>query len=203
MVEQSGHGRLQEAEKSKMRIAETLVNEITPSGKAFPAGCDRITSEQYAAAFAAGNTRTSCFLLSRGCSPALAEELSQAAWTRGWEHRAQLRDRSKVLPWVNSIALNLLRSEFRRREVAELTPDVPVKPQTGPREIDLKRMLEKCSPTDRALLRKHYLAGFTSSEIAQHLNCSAVTVRVRLLRLRRRMQTEMTARPIGAAPVCA
>jgi RNA polymerase sigma factor (sigma-70 family) len=64
-------------------------------------------------------------------------------------------------------------------------------------------MLEKCSPTDRALLRKHYLAGFTSSEIAQHLNCSAVTVRVRLLRLRRRMQTEMTARPIGAAPVCA
>lgn len=189
MTEQFGHGRLEEADKSKMKTAQDLTTKITPSGRTLSADGGAITGEQYAAAFAAGNTRTSCFLLSRGCYPTLAEELSQAAWVRGWEHHSKLREPEKVLPWVNSIALNLFRSEFRRREVSESTPDVPVAPQTGPGAIDVQRILEKCSPTEQTLLRGHYVAGYTSKEIAQHLDCSAVTVRVRLLRLRHSIRT--------------
>jgi RNA polymerase sigma factor (sigma-70 family) len=200
MVEQSGHGLLQEAEKSKMKTAEALVTEIAPPGKAFAVAGGGITPEQYAAAFADGGPRTTRFLLSRGCSLTVAEELSQAAWAKGWEHHSKLRERVKVLNWVNSIAFNLFRSEFRRPEVTVPTPDVPMAPRTGPEAIDVQRILQMCSPIERELLKKHYLAGYTSTEIAQYLGCSAVTVRIRLWRLRRRIQMVMTARPNGAPP---
>ena len=199
MAQQFGHRRLQEAEKSKMKTAEALVTDITPPGKALSADGDAITSEQYAAAFAAGCARTTRFLISRGCSPALAEEMSQAAWAKGWEHHSKLREPEKVLNWVNSIAFNLFRGEFRRREVAAPAVDVPITPQTGPGVIDAQRILEHSSPSESALLRKHYFDGYTSTEIAQQMNCSPVTVRVRLLRLKRRIHMVMTARPIGAA----
>lgn len=189
MAEQSRHSGLQEAEKSKMSTTETAATKTTPPGKFVTAGGGVMTREQYAAAFVAGSARTTGFLLSRRCSPALAEELSQAAWVRGWEHRSKLREPEKVLPWVNSIAFNLFRSEFRRREVAGLTSDVPVAPQTGPDAIDIQRILEKCTPTERALLRGRHLAGYTSKEMAQHLDCAAVTVRVRLVRLRHSIRT--------------
>jgi RNA polymerase sigma factor (sigma-70 family) len=138
-------------------------------------------------------------LLSRGCSQAVAEETAQAAWAKGWEHRAKLREPEKVVNWVNTIAFNLFRSEFRRREFAIVTPEVPIAPQTGPIAIDAQRILEQCSPTERALLRNYYSDGYTSKEIAQQMNCSPVTVRVRLMRLKSRIQMVMTVRPIGAA----
>jgi RNA polymerase sigma factor (sigma-70 family) len=142
-------------------------------------------------------------LLSRGCSLAVAEETSQAAWAKGWEHRSKLREPERVVNWVNTIAFNLFRSEFRRREFAIVTPEAPIAPQTGPSAIDAQRILEQCSPSERALLQNYYSAGYTSKEIAQQMNCSPVTVRVRLMRLKRRIQMVMTARQIGAEQICA
>lgn len=182
-----------------MKLVECVVTETTPLRQSFAAQGDAITSEQYAVAFAGGVARTTRFLLSRGCSATLAEEVAQAAWVKGWEQHTKLREPEKVLNWVNTIAFNLFRSEFRRRDVAELAPDVAVAPQTGPGAIDIQRILEKCSPIERTLLRKHYLAGYTSKEIAHQLDCSAVTVRVRLLRLRRSIQKAMTLKPARAA----
>lgn len=133
----------------------------------------------------------------------MAEELAQAAWAKGWECRSKLRDREKVVPWVNTIALNLFRSQFRRREFTTQAPDVPIAPQTSPSAIDAQRVLERCSPAERVLLQKHYRVGFTGTEIAQQMNCSAVTIRVRLLRLRRRIRKAMTATPSAVQQECA
>ena len=176
--------------------------DAVPLTRASSADNDRITPEQYAAAYAAGCTRTARLLISRGCSPPLAEETAQSAWSRGWEHRSKLRETEKVLQWVNSIAFNLLRSEFRRREVAAPEVDLPIMPRTGPEVVDSQRILEHCSPTERELLRKHYSVGYTSKEIAQQMNCSPSTVRVRLMRLKSRIRMVMTARPVGAAQTC-
>lgn len=187
-----------------MKMLQALATESVPLEETFFADGDAITPEQYAAAFTTGVARTTRFLLSRGCSATLAEEVAQAAWVKGWEQHAKLREPEKVLNWVNTIAFNLFRSEFRRRDVAELAPDVPVAPQTGPGAIDMQRIFEKCTPVERTLLRKHYLDGYTSKEIAQHLDCSAVTVRVRLLRLRRSIQKAMTsAKQVRALQQCA
>jgi RNA polymerase sigma factor (sigma-70 family) len=185
-----------------MKPTKALAAETTPLTKADLGAGDVMTPEQYAAAYAAGCTRTTRFLISRGSSPALSEEMAQAAWTKGWEHRSKLREPEKVVNWVNTIAFNLYRGEFRRREFAIVAPEVPIAPQTGPSTIDAQRILEQCSPSERALLQNYYSAGYTSKEIAQQMNCSPVTVRVRLMRLKRRIQMVMTAWPIGAAQTC-
>ena len=69
----------------------------------------------YAEAFQNGFGATRRFLVSRGAPIDEAEEIAQAAWARGWEYRAQLRDPGLVSYWVNSIARNLFRARFRSR----------------------------------------------------------------------------------------
>jgi RNA polymerase sigma factor (sigma-70 family) len=150
-----------------------------------------MTQEQYADAYSGAFDRTVRFLVSRGVSSDSAEEAAQAAWARGWERRTQLRDPKRLVTWVNAIALNLFRNGCRRRETSELPSDIPVPPQTSPRAIDLRRVIEKCTPAEQEMLQKHYLGGYTSKELAAQADCTATAIRVRLLRLRRRLQTVM------------
>jgi RNA polymerase sigma-70 factor (ECF subfamily) len=147
-----------------------------------------MTRDQYAKAYDNGFTMTTKFLVSRGINVETAEEAAQAAWVKGWEHRDKLRDPERVLNWVNTIALNVFRNWFRRRETAELPVDTPIPPHASPQRIDIGRALAKCAPTDREMIEKHYLAGYTSAELGQQRGCTAVAVRVRLLRARRRIR---------------
>ncbi len=151
-----------------------------------------MTRDQYAKAYDNGFTMTMKFLVSRGINVETAEEAAQAAWAKGWEHRDKLRDPGKVLTWVNTIALNVFRNWFRRRETGQLTADTPVPPGVSPRGIDVDRALANCAPADREILEKHYLAGYTSEELGRQRGCTAVAVRVRLLRARRRILETIT-----------
>ena len=151
-----------------------------------------VTQEEYAIAYNSGYPKTTRFMLSRGISREASEDLAQAAWAKGWEYREQIRDTDKFDSWVNTIALNLLRGSFRQKKTAELPPDIAISPQTSPQTIDGQRLVARCSPSDRKLIEGHYLAGYTSAELGRQFGCTAVAVRVRLLRLRRRLQTSMT-----------
>jgi RNA polymerase sigma factor (sigma-70 family) len=155
-----------------------------------------MTQEQYADAYNRGFDMTVRSLVSRGVSGDTAEETAQAAWARGWEHRDQLRDPKRLLTWVNTIAMNLFRNACRRREICELPAEIPIPPQTNPRTIDLGRVMDRCKPAEREMLQQHYLAGYTSKELAAQADCTASAVRVRLLRLRRRLQTMMREKPV-------
>jgi len=146
-----------------------------------------MTREQYSLAYDNGYKLTVRFLVSRGLSGDSAEEAAQAAWAKGWEHREHLRNPKRVVSWVNTIALNLFRNWFRRRESAEELPEIATAPRMDPRAIDLDRSLEKCGARDRQLLEEHYLEGYTSEELARRTGCTPVAVRVRLMRVRRRL----------------
>jgi RNA polymerase sigma-70 factor (ECF subfamily) len=150
-----------------------------------------ITREQYAEAYSNGYEKTTRFLVSRAVDFEIAEETSQAAWARGWEHRHKLRNPAMVLSWVNTIALNLFRNWYRRREAAHLIPEISVPPQTSPQAIDVQRALSKCAPADREMLEKHYVAGYTSAELGHEMGCTPVAVRVRVLRARRRIRKKI------------
>jgi len=150
-----------------------------------------MTQEQFADAYAGGLRLTVRFMVSRGVGPDTAEEAAQAAWVRGWERRRQLRNPKRLQTWVNAIALNVLRNEYRRRQTSELPLDIAIPPRANPRAIDLRRVLEKCKPAEREMLHKHYIAGYTSKDLAAQGDGTASGVRVRLLRLRRRLQTLM------------
>ena len=68
---------------------------------------------EYGEAYKTGYGATRRFLLAHGAPMEDAEEISQAAWVRGWEYREQLREPGMLGFWVNSIARNLFRARFR------------------------------------------------------------------------------------------
>lgn len=149
------------------------------------------TQEQFAAAYRLGFSRTVRFLQSSGVQVELAEEIAQAAWSRGWECRAQLKNHAAIGVWVNSIAKNLLRVDFRRRKaVEELTEDsATVGACTD--STALAELLAHCSEEDRQLLVRHYMEGWSSNELAPALGISPVSVRVRLLRIKNALRESL------------
>lgn len=147
----------------------------------------------YAEAFEAGFPATRRFLLSRGAGLEEAEEIAQAAWVRGWEFRDQLRDPGLVGFWVNSIARNLFRAKFRSKAV------VPIEGVDAPymlnlEEIELHRLLERCSRRDRDLLERS-LQGYSAEEIARDEGITPTGIRVRLLRIRQALREQLTLAP--------
>jgi len=155
--------------------------------------CPKATREEYGNAYIAGFDRTARFLVSRGVPPGHAEELSQAAWVRGWERLHQLRGESEVSTWVNTIALNLFRNELRRERFAQPL----VKSQSNFRmdiaSIDVGRILSQCRPGERALL-EHQLDGATVKEVARVFGVTGTAIRLRLLRTRRAVRSRLEQR---------
>jgi DNA-directed RNA polymerase specialized sigma24 family protein len=149
---------------------------------------------EYAEAFEAGFPATRRFLVSRGAPIEEAEEIAQAAWVRGWEYRDQLRDPGLVGFWVNSIARNLFRAKFRARHL------VPIEGMDAPYlmsldEIEVKRLLERCSGRDRALLERS-LQGYSAEEIARQEGLTSTGIRVRMLRIRQALREQLTVAPV-------
>ncbi|MBZ5495358.1 MAG: hypothetical protein LAP85_03070 [Acidobacteriia bacterium] len=104
---------------------------------------------------------------------------------RGWERRAQIRDSEKTLTWVNSIALNLYRTQRRRDRKREEIREFPIPPRVSLVAINVHHLLDQCRHTDRELLEKRYFFGYEIEDLAREQNCSQTAVRVRLMRARR------------------
>jgi len=148
---------------------------------------------EYAKAFETGFPATRRFLLSRGAAVEEAEEIAQAAWARGWEFRDQLRDPGLVGFWVNSIARNLFRARFRAKVMAPMD-GVEAPYQMNLEEIELHRLLERCSGRDRQLLEQS-LEGYSAEEIARVEGITSTGIRVRLLRIRQSLRQQLAVAP--------
>lgn len=147
-----------------------------------------MTREAFGTAYENGHQRTIHFLLSKGLPEDLAMETAQAAWARGWERRHQIRDVDKTLTWVNSIALNLYRSQLRREPARQELEEFPVPPTPNLAAIDVDRVLRRCAPRERRLLENYYLRENDIADIAREQHCSQTAVRVRLVRARKRVR---------------
>ncbi len=147
----------------------------------------------YAKAFETGFPATRRFLLSRGAAVEEAEEIAQAAWARGWEFRDQLRDPGLVGFWVNSIARNLFRARFRARVFMQMD-GVEAQYTMNLEEVELHRLLERCSGRDRRLLERS-LEGYSAEEIAQVEGITSTGIRVRLLRIRQSLRHRLALVP--------
>jgi len=154
-----------------------------------------MTQEQFASAYETGCQRTMGFLLAKGLREPEAAETAQAAWARGWEHRGQLRDSSKAVTWVNSIALNLFRTRLRRNSRMREMPEIAVPPRASGTEVDVERMLHRCKPNVRKLLEAHYLEGYDIADLARKHGCTRTAIRVRLVRARRTLREKFEQVP--------
>src|SRR4029453_1326884 len=153
-----------------------------------------MTREEYGQAYQKGFNLTVRFLVSRGVAYDAAQETAQAAWVKGWERVAQLRDPSMVLTWMNSIALNIHRSFIRREPLLQALPELSTAPKINLAAIDVRRILKGCKHNDRMVLQRHYLEGFKVQEIAEQQGWTETAVRIRLLRGRRTVGKRL-ARP--------
>jgi len=165
----------------------TTLNTFEPSAEV-------LTEKQYEVAYSKGYPRTVRFLLSTGVRGDLAEEMAQAAWARGWERRAQLKSQGAVGVWVNTIAKNLVRVDFRRKRMTEELNENSAVVEPEYDRSAVFEILSMCSPVDRELLQQHYLEGWSSNEIAPRLGISPISVRVRLMRIKQSLRTAMGLR---------
>jgi RNA polymerase sigma-70 factor (ECF subfamily) len=129
--------------------------------------------------------------MSRGADPELAEETAQAAWTRGWARRRQLRDPNCVGTWVNSIAMNLFRNSHRTAKRTQALTELPAPSTSAMDGLDVGKVLDCCRQKDRSLLQLHYLYGYTTGEIGDRVGLTSTAVRVRLLRARRTLRKRL------------
>jgi RNA polymerase sigma-70 factor (ECF subfamily) len=152
-----------------------------------------ITQQEYGLAYKNGRTQTVNFLLSRGLHEDEAKENAQAAWAKGWERRFQLKDKHKTLSWINTIALNIYRSSFRRDSHQEPMRDFPVQSDVSASAFDVEKMLKQCRRNEREILELRYFEGYDTRDLADRYGCTETAVRVKLLRARRSLKSKYEA----------
>jgi RNA polymerase sigma-70 factor, ECF subfamily len=152
-----------------------------------------MTIEEYGSAYKNGYARTTRLLVTRGLSWDDAQETAQAAWVKGWEKRGQLRDSTTVLKWINTIALNMYRTNLRRVPFLQELPELAAPPERHLAAIDVQFILQTCKKNDRIVLQSYYLEDCKAEEIARAHGLSVTAVRLRLLRARRAVAKTLIA----------
>lgn len=146
-----------------------------------------MTECHYATAYQTGFKRTVRFLVSKGLLADLAEEMSQAAWVRGWERVGQLRSEACVGVWINQIALNLYRRSTQSTRRLRQLEDIPGPAGHNVAAIDLYKLMKRCCPSHQDLLHRH-LQGQTTTEMAREMGASEGALRIRLMKARRALR---------------
>ena len=147
-----------------------------------------LTEAEYAQAFQASFQKTSRFLRSRGASEDMAEEVAQEAWARGWERLHQLRNPEVVDVWVNSIAKHLWRNRVVRDQRNRELSDNMSTNHNPDGSILWEQITQACGKEEQKLLTMHYVRGYTSGEIAKRVGSTALAIRLRLMRTRRKLE---------------
>jgi DNA-directed RNA polymerase specialized sigma24 family protein len=159
-----------------------------------------MTRDSYGDAYQRGFVHTVRFLISRGVPGDTAQEVAQSAWTKGWEKRGQLRNDGMVVTWVNAIAMNAYRGILRREPFFVPVPELCTTETSGA-AVDVGRILGFCRPRDRDLLELQ-LQGLTAKEIARKEGVTATTIRIRLLRARRKVRSHFARRKTPTGESC-
>lgn len=134
------------------------------------------------------------FLINKGVSRELAEDVAQTAWAKAWEKREQWNQTAKFHSWVNAIAWNMLLGLKRKREEQQLPENFnPVAtPVSFDDRIDAETVLSKCSPTEQELLTEVYTNGSSLVEIADATKVTKGCIRLRVMRLRNKLKVAIT-----------
>ena len=141
--------------------------------------------------------------------PQEAEDLAQEAFLRAYHNRGSLRDTGTLVAWlyriVTNICLDRLRQHSRRAPLeSEADPDeveLPDPDTFSPQQTIEQNEMSTCvqqyiadlPDSYRAVILLHDLQGLTGPEIAQALDVSLATVKIRLHRARNRLQAALKA----------
>jgi RNA polymerase sigma-70 factor (ECF subfamily) len=148
--------------------------------------------------------RQRCFReASRMLSREDADEAVQEAMTRAWRGWQSCRNPDEPMAWLLQITRReAIRQLDRRRRIAERERDELAEvPSLDPAvdqvvtAIDAEQALSLLRPDERRLIELRYVDDLTQPQVAQMLDIPEGTVKVRLHRLRRRLQTAFADQP--------
>jgi RNA polymerase sigma-70 factor (ECF subfamily) len=128
-----------------------------------------------------------------------AEDATQEALIRAWRQRDSCQDPRRPGPWISTIArreaLRLARRHPRDRclDFACTATPPPLEATDAEATGALRIAVESLDPADRWLVFAHYWEDRACRDLARDLGCPETTVRVRLFRVRRRLQEELAA----------
>jgi RNA polymerase sigma-70 factor (ECF subfamily) len=129
--------------------------------------------------------------------PDLAQDIAQEAFLRLYVFLGSRRGREPTPGWLFTVAKHLAADASRRQRRESTRADGAgfASGGEGFREDStsgtmVRDILSRLAPEDRECLYLFYYADLSSQEIARHLKIPAATVRGRLMRARRRFQSE-------------
>lgn len=143
-------------------------------------------------------------LLMLGMDRADADELTGTAFLQLWRRRRTARFvHDSVLPWLlvtaRNVSRNAARARRRYRAVLDALPPPGVAPDPSevvearldPRIRSARRVMDAARPADRELVALTAIEGLTVIEAAQALGMSESAARMRLSRLRARLEAQV------------
>ena len=138
----------------------------------------------------------------------IAEEIAQDAFLQAYKNLATLRNPSQFAGWLYVIANNLCKrwhqsnkpamQSLEATSVAEVGRSSYKRYVSEQREAEavehryeiVKELLEKLPESERTVVTLHYLGEMTVKEIGNFLGVSVNTIKSRIRRARKRLQTE-------------
>jgi RNA polymerase sigma-70 factor (ECF subfamily) len=125
-----------------------------------------------------------------------AEDAAQATWERLWDKPPDLREPSKLRPWLLTVCANEARQAGRRRRRGAALETRAASGWAPNADLiadlaDLQVALDRLTMSDRELLALRFAVGLSSAEIAEHLSLSPEGARTRLHRLLQRLRREL------------
>lgn len=139
-----------------------------------------------------------------------AEDLTQETFIRVHRSLSTFRGESSLATWLYRIATNVSFDHFRRKTSQQAKVAVPLEDARPERELAdespsspeqlaaqsemsdcVEGFVERLPPAYRAVLILHDFQGLKNPEIAEVLDCSLDTVKIRLHRARKKLKTSL------------
>ena len=170
---------------------------------------DLLTDQSLVARVLAGHTDDYAHLVQRHQSAVFAiavralgdragaADITQRTFIHAYDHLARFDEARDFVPWLNTIARNLVRDELRRLERQRrylayyrnvVAPDIAPAQSLEASEQELQRALESCldrlHPNAAEVVRLYYDEGVSLAVAAQRLGRTMVATRQLLFRAR-------------------
>jgi len=129
----------------------------------------------------------------------LAEDTTQDAFYKAFKNLHQLKKRESFALWVYTIAVNLLKTEYRKNnkvfqvdlEKLENKLSSPDSYEKVEIKADIKGFLDKLDYHNRHLIILHYFYELSLEEVSDLINENKNAVKTRLYRTRQKMKALM------------
>ena len=124
-----------------------------------------------------------------------AEDVMQTVFLKLWKHPIAFTDETHMDKWLTKVTVNESRSLLRARAREPLSIDELEALGTAagePEEFDLISAVLRLPEPLRAVIHLHYYEDLPIKEIASLLNISQASVKMRLVRGRKRLKSELT-----------